>query len=308
MANITVVGSGVVGTATGRGLLAHGHSVTFVDVSPDRVEALRAEGLDASPTVDLTGPERFVFLTVPTPSGPTGYDLSVLSAAVGDVGSALRAATAVHTVVVRSTVPPGTCESMVRRGLEDASGMVAGEGFLVASNPEFLRAASALDDFLEPWMTVVGSRSQRAREGLVDLLSPFGGELRCFDDPAPAELVKCAHNLYNAAKISFWNEIWQVSRHLGIDADAVAATVARSAEGSTNIEYGIRGGAPFGGACLPKDTAGFLGFARDLGFDMKLLAAVMAVNGDMEQLVGAEISEAERALDDDGAGAVQQSA
>ena len=181
----------------------------------------------------------------------------------------------------------------MRNALEDASGKRAGSDFLLGSNPEFLRAASAVEDFLRPWMTVVGARSAEARDRLVELLSPFGGELRCFDDPAVPELIKCSHNLFNAAKISFWNEIWQVSRHLGIDPDAVAGTVARSAEGSINPNYGIRGGAPFGGACLPKDTAGFLGFSRRIGVDMKLLEAVVAVNSDMDQLVGAEIRQAE---------------
>ena len=289
MANVVVVGAGVVGTATGKGFAAHGHDVVFVDVSAERVAALRAEGLSAVTEVDLSGQPTFVFLTVPTPSNRERYDLSVLASATAGVGRALREAREVHTVVVRSTVPPGTCEGLVRSLLEGESGKVSGESFLLASNPEFLRAASALEDFLRPWMTVIASRSAEARHRLIELFAPFGGSMQVFEDPSAAELVKCAHNLYNATKISFWNEMWQVSRRLGVDPDSVATTVARSAEGSFNPCYGIRGGAPFGGACLPKDARGFLGFARDLGVQMSLLAGVLEVNEQMELLVNDEL-------------------
>jgi UDPglucose 6-dehydrogenase len=118
---------------------------------------------------------------------------------------------------------------------------------------------------------------------------PFGGEMRLFDDPATAEFIKCAHNLYNAAKISFWNEMWLVTQRLGIDHDAVSSTVANSAEGSYNPYYGIRGGAPYGGVCLPKDTNGFLGFAAALGVEMPLLTAVVTVNENLAVATQREI-------------------
>jgi len=113
---------------------------------------------------------------------------------------------------------------------------------------------------------------------LIELFDPLGGELLTFTDPAVAEFIKVVHNVFNAAKISFWNEMWQLCQALGIDADAVATTVARSAEGSFNPDYGIRGGSPFGGPCLPKDLEGMLGFARNLGVDVPLLRSVRQVN------------------------------
>jgi UDPglucose 6-dehydrogenase len=290
LSRIFIVGSGVVGSATGRGLAAAGHTVTFVDIAPARLGELAGEGLDARPALDLAGePESFVFLTLPTPNSGRGYDLTALRQGAEDVGRALAQADAHHVVVVRSTVPPGTTEDVVRPAIEAASGRQEGDGFSLAANPEFLRAASADDDFRWPWMTVVGARSRRVGERLRDLLAPFGGELRLFDDPATAELVKCAHNVYNAAKISFWNEMWLVCRRLGLDHDAVATTVAQSAEGSFNREYGIRGGAPYGGECLPKDTLGFLGFASSVGVRMPVLEAVTEVNDAMGALVTAEL-------------------
>jgi UDPglucose 6-dehydrogenase len=116
-------------------------------------------------------------------------------------------------------------------------------------------------------------------------MEPFGGELYRLRDPAAAELVKCVHNLFNATKISFWNEIWDVCRQLDVRSDEVASIVARSAEGSINAEYGTRGGKPYGGACLPKDTKGFLGFAEELGVEMPLLEAVDVVNEALRERV-----------------------
>jgi UDPglucose 6-dehydrogenase len=296
MARIVIVGAGVVGTATGKGFAQTGHSVSFVDVDPKRVETLRREGFAVSKAVDLAGTGAYVFLSPATPNDGYSYDLSALDAATTSVGEALRGATSHHTIVVRSTVPPGTCEGRVQHLLEESSGRRVGEDFSLASNPEFLRAASAREDFLMPWMTVVGSRSRRTAERLAALYRPFGGEVKTFSDPAEAELVKCAHNLYNATKISFWNEMWLVARTLGIPLDGVAQTVAHSAEGSINPEYGIRAGSAYGGACLPKDVKGFLGFAAELGLEMPMLAGVIRVNEIMAEEPGANLAAEAHAL------------
>lgn len=288
-ARIFVIGSGVVGTATGLGFLAAGHRVTFIDVAEARVSDLRARGLDAHHRLDLAGePDSVILLTLPTPHTGRAYDLSAFTAGSEAVGHALRDSAARHTVVVRSTVPPGTTDGLVRPVLERASGRTAGEGFGLASNPEFLRAATAEQDFANPWMTVIGCSDPATTERLRALLVPFGGEMRTFDDPAAAELVKCAHNIFNATKISFWNEMWLVARQIGVDLDEVSTTVARSAEGSINPLYGIRGGAPYGGVCLPKDTNGFLGYAAGVGVDMPLLRAVVETNERLEFVISHE--------------------
>lgn len=289
MTSINIIGSGVVGTATGKGLAQRGHDVSFVDVDPARVEALRHEGYAATDAVILADEPAIIFLTLPTPNDGYRWDLDYIKAGARSVGAALRGSTAVHTVVVRSTVPPGTCDKVVRPILEDASGRRADDGFALASNPEFLRARCALEDFLHPRITVIGSRSPRTLERLDDLLRPFGGELRRYREPQMAELIKCTHNLFNATKISFWNELWQVSERLGLDGATVAETVALSSEASYNTGYGIAGGAPYGGACLPKDTKGFLGFARSLGVDVPMAAATDRVNERMLALLATDI-------------------
>src|SRR5262245_17752561 len=284
MARTIIVGSGVVGSATGMGFADKGHAVQFVDVNAKRVDELRALGYAADTEIDMTGTGAFLFMTVPTPNNGNRYELSAVRAASEALGTALRGAQSFHTVVVRSTVPPGTCEHTVTPILQEASGLRAGVDFAVASNPEFLRAACAREDFLMPWMTVIGARSARTQERLGEVYAEFGGEQRTFKNPAEAELVKCAHNLYNATKISFWNELSRVAAESKLDIDAVATTVADSAEGSFNPEYGIQAGNPYGGACLPKDTRGFLGFAEDLGVEMPLLSGVIEVNETMEAI------------------------
>ena len=291
MTSITIMGSGVVGTATGMGFARHGHAVSFVDIDASRIDALRRAGCAASDQVVLGDTPSIIFLTLPTPNDGRHWNLDYIKAGTRAVGTALRASKALHTVVVRSTVPPGTCDEVVRPILEEAAGRAVNEGFALAANPEFLRARSAYEDFLHPRMTVIGARSPRTLERLDDLLRPFGGELRRFTDPRTAELIKCTHNLFNATKISFWNEVWEVSERLGLDAAAVAETVAISSEASYNAGYGISGGSPYGGACLPKDTKGFLGFAEALGVEVPMAAATDQVNERMLALATASVPE-----------------
>ena len=296
---IFIVGSGVVGTATGEGFLAAGHEVNFIDTSAARIRELESRGYDVRSEIDLSDePDSFLFLTLPTPHAGYEYDLRAFTAGSTSVGKALKASSARHTVVVRSTVPPGTTENLVQPLLEEHSGTKAGEGFDIASNPEFLRAVSAAEDFRHPWMTVIASRDAQTVERLRALLSPFGGEMRTFSNPAEAEFVKCSHNIFTAAKISFWNEMWLVAKQIGLDLDPIAATVAKSAEGSINPQYGIRGGAPYGGVCLPKDTCGFLGYADTVGVDMPLLRAVVAVNEHLEKVVSSEVEAASEQVPD----------
>lgn len=290
MEHIVIMGSGVVGTATGKGFAAHGHDVRFVDIDPQRIDTLRAEGHSASDRISLGDTPTIIFLTLPTPNDGQRWDLDVLAAGTSAVGHAIAESNGFHTVVTRSTVPPGTTEGLIGPLLEETSGKQVGQHFALASNPEFLRAQCAYEDFINPWMTVIASRSKRTVERLEQLLAPFGGDLRTFSDPALTEMIKCAHNIYNAAKISFWNEMWQVANRIGVDADTVADTVSKSAEGSFSRTYGINGGRPYGGACLPKDTKGFLGFSQQIGLEMPLLAAVDEVNETMKRLVESPVA------------------
>ncbi|MBC8163203.1 MAG: UDP-glucose/GDP-mannose dehydrogenase family protein [Roseiflexaceae bacterium] len=285
MAHILVVGAGVVGQATGKGFAKKGHAITYIDISLQTIAKLRLAGLNAMlanevcwRTVDV------VMLAVSTPSDHDRIVLDYIEAAAHDVGLGLAETDRFIPVVVRSTVPPTTTELRITPILEQASGKRAGRDFGVAMNPEFLRQVTSEQDFARPWVTVLGSSDRRTAELLDELYAPFGALIvRC--TPTEAEMVKYVNNVYNAVKISYFNEVHAICEGLGIDANLVGATVARSAESMWNPLYGIRGGVPYGGACLPKDTTAFLQFARDQGYQHLMLEATMAVNQRLEQWV-----------------------
>jgi UDPglucose 6-dehydrogenase len=282
---VLIVGSGVVGSATGGALLAKGHSVAFIDKNPERCAVLKQRGLSASTSIALPpATASIVLVSVPTPSTNTGYDLTWLEEATRSIGLAIRESKSFHIVGIRSTVAPGVCANNVTQWLEESSGKSADIGFAVASVPEFLREESASSDAEEPWITVIGARNAAARHELMELFEPLGGKLHVFDDTILAETIKIIHNCYNATKISFWNEMWLLCENLGIDQREVGEVVAHSAEGSFNPLYGIRGGYPFGGACLPKDLDGLIGFGERKQIPMPLLNAVRAVNAAIADL------------------------
>lgn len=291
MAKITVVGSGVVGQASGRGFLAHGNDVTFVDVNPAIVAKLQAEGLDARFPADVTWAEAdMTMLAINTPTVDGHIVLDHLFGAIRTLAEGLKGSTRYQIVIVRSTVPPTTTLERVRPLLEEVSGRVVGDTLGLAMNPEFLRQVSANQDFLEPWLTVFGTFGETEAAILGEMYAPFNAPIVAVDCTT-AEVIKYANNLYNATKISFFNEFHLVCERLGIDSEVVGRTVAHSAESMWNPAYGTRGGWPYGGACLPKDTAAFYEFAHGkLGLEMPVLAGTMRVNQILEERVAAPAS------------------
>ena len=287
MARMVIVGSGVVGQATGKGFAKKGHSVSYVDINPQTIARLRESGLSAmtAAEVDWNAVDT-VMLAVSTPSVNGRIVLDYIESAAMDVGHGLARTDNYITVVVRSTVPPTTTERRITRILEQASGKRVGVDFGVAMNPEFLRAVSSEQDFARPWITVLGTSDRRTAEILDELYRPFGAlVVRC--TPTEAEMIKYVNNVYNAVKISYFNEVHRICQELGIDSSLIGATVARSAESMWNPLYGTRGGVPYGGACLPKDTTAFMAFARENGWQHLMLEATMEVNRRLEENVPA---------------------
>lgn len=277
---VSIIGAGVVGQATGRGFLAHGHDVVFMDVDTRKIEALRREGLvaylPADVPADNRGPDVSI-LTVSTPTENGHVSLEPLAVAARDLGRRLKSVQQYQLVVVRSTVPPGTMEELVIPIIERESGRRVGRDFGACMNPEYLREQTATEDFLNPWIIVIGEYDRRSGDLLNALYRGF---------PCPvhrvsvreAELQKYIHNLYNAVKISFFNEMRGVSKQISIDAERIFPLVARSAEGMWNPEYGIRPLGPFAGSCLPKDTNAFLSWARDRSLEVSLLETAVHSN------------------------------
>lgn len=279
---IAVVGSGVVGTATGTGLMAQGHRVVFCDTSLERVTLLRRRGLHAVDAATLASvcPDAYL-ISVPTPvDSEGGVRLSFVEAAAQAVGRAMLDHPGWPLVVVRSTVPPGTTEDLVGPAVAFASGREPGDGFGLCMNPEFLRAVSAEQDFLHPRVIVIGALDRRSDGALREIYAPWDGVPTVSMDIRTAEATKYISNLFNATKISFFNEMHRILLAVGADPDAASAAAASGAEGLWNPTYGTRGGAPYGGECLPKDTRGFLGFAAGLGMGelMPMLKATIRIN------------------------------
>jgi UDPglucose 6-dehydrogenase len=284
---ILIIGSGVVGEATGRGFAKRGHVISYVDINPERIAQLRNAGLRATTAAGVDWDTAdIVMLTVSTPTVDDRIVLDHIESAAWDIGRGLATTDRFIAVVVRSTVPPTTTEQSLIPILEQASGKQAGIDFGVAMNPEFLRQKTAVQDFDRPWITVLGTLDRRTADILNHLYTSIGG-LVVHCTPTEAEMIKYVNNVFNAVKISYFNEIHRLCQNLGIDSNLVGAVVARSAEGMWNPLYGTRGGVPYGGACLPKDTAAFMAFCRDRGWDHLMLEAAIAVNERLEMMIPA---------------------
>lgn len=281
MARIAIIGSGVVGQATGKSLAKQGHLIIFSDTDPAKLKKLSQEGYQTSAPEALEKEQIdifFISVSTPTEEGK-GIRLDFVEAAAKTLGSgALRRLNTYSIVVVKSTLPPGTTSHLVIPILERYSGKHAGKDFGVVFEPEFLREKTALEDALAPRLIVIGSDDPHAAHVLEWVRLPYRRPI-IHTNIEEAELEKYIHNLYNATKISFFNEMRFVSEKLDVDAEKVFGLVSETAEASWNRLYGTRDFGPFDGMCLPKDTSAFLRFAKEKMFlDLPLLQAVITVN------------------------------
>ncbi|MEX0650144.1 MAG: NAD(P)-binding domain-containing protein [Candidatus Andersenbacteria bacterium] len=288
---LAIIGSGVVGQATGKGFNKVGKlDITFVDVNDQTIQKLREEGYSAIRAEDLT-PEiaDVLFISVPTPtvSGRINLDY-LIQATINIAERVLASSNSRHTIVVRSTVPPGTTEKLVIPLLEENSGKVAGKDFGVSMSPEYLREETAEEDFIQPRLITVGALDDESAKTMEEVYAAFNMPVHRLP-LAEAEAQKYVHNLYNACKISFFNEMRMVCSEAGINAEEIFPLVAQSAEACWNPTYGTKNKGPFSGSCLPKDTTAFLGWARDNHKNpMQLLDAVIAVNEDLKSQMSNE--------------------
>ena len=272
---------GVVGQATGKTFAAKGYVVTFMGGNPTKTQKLREEGFSAYARGEKMDREHdfdIAMLTVPTPTKNGKIDLSIMESACIDLGTRMKQQKNYSLVVVKSTVPPGTTEELVIPTIEKHSGKKAGVDFGVCMNPEYLREVSAFEDTFNTWFVLIGELDQKSGDILE---SVYKGKFEC---PIlrcklkEAEMQKYVHNLYNATKISFFNEMRQVAQHLEIDAEKIFAYTAVSCEGMWNPKYGTKNLGPYSGACLPKDTQAFFHWATLRNYSMQLLKAVIDVN------------------------------
>ena len=287
--SICIVGPGIVGQATGKVLVKKGIKVGFLGIIREQIEDLKKEGYTAFTKDELlNGSYNFdiTMFTVPTPTVNGTIDLSILEHASADLGKRLRLFKKYHLVVVKSTVPPGTTENLVIPTIEKYSGKKAGRDFGACMNPEYLREKTAYDDTLNPWMILVGEYDKKSGD-MLDLIykDKFGCPIyRC--ELKTAEMQKYVHNLYNAVKITFFNEMRGIGKEIGADTEKMFKLAAISAEGMWNPKYGIGDRGPFDGSCLPKDTQAFFHWSQTWGFDASLLRTVIDVNNKLTNKLG----------------------
>ncbi len=305
--NISVFGLGYVGAVVCGCLTKLGHSVVGVDVRAAKVrlvnagqspiaepglaellaEAQRSGRLRASEdTAEAVLATDLSMICVGTPSGPDGdLDLSFVQRVCEQIGAALRTKSTFHAVVMRSTVLPGSVEGTMVPALEAASGKVCGRDFGVAMNPEFLREATAIQDFFHPPKTVVGARPGDAAGDMTAAIYQGLEAPLIRTSVKTAEMVKYVDNVFHALKITFANEIGGVCKALGIDSHEVMDIFCQDRKLNISPAY-LKPGFAFGGSCLPKDLRGLLGAARRLAVPLPVIAAIGVSNrGQVERAV-----------------------
>ena len=281
---ISIIGSGWVGTAVGRGFAEMGYEVIFYDIVNKSLPNFTKDINYAIQNSDAS------FICVPTPTTNEGIYLSYIKEASKNIGKALSNKDGYHLVVVKSTVVPGTTEEVVIPILEEYSGKSAREGEIgVCMNPEFLTEISESwskdkgykKDFFTEDRIVIGEYDKKSGDVFEELYKPLNKPI-FRTDLKTAELIKYASNCILATKISYWNEIFLICKELGVNSQAVADVVGLDPRIG---KYGTVHGKAFGGTCLPKDLKAFVSFAEKY-HKARLLKAVDDINEEMREKYG----------------------
>ncbi len=292
--NISVIGTGYVGTVSAACFAELGHNVICVDIDKAKIDQINAgippiyeEGLSellkkhAGKRLKATSDYDFVvmnsevsFICVGTPTDADGnIDLSIVKAASQSLGESLKKKKEYHVVVVKSTVVPETTEKVVLPIIEKRSGKHPDE-FGIAMNPEFLREGKAVHDFMHPDKIVVGALDKKTGDTVASLYKGIKCEITR-TNPRTAEMIKYVNNAFLATKISFSNEVGNICKQLGIDTYEVMSAVGKDFRIGPHF---LNSGAGFGGSCFPKDVKALIGKAREIGYEPVLLSSVIKVN------------------------------
>jgi GDP-mannose 6-dehydrogenase len=217
------------------------------------------------------------FVCVGTPSQSNGnLDLSYIRRVCEQIGQALKTKSTRHTIVIRSTIVPGTMHKIVIPVLEEFSGKKAGTDFGVCHNPEFLREGSAVKDFNSPPKTVIGELDKASGDILVELYKKLDAPL-IRTDLETAEMVKYVDNSWHALKIGFANEIGNLCKSFGIDAHAVMKIFIQDKKLNISPAYLLPGFA-FGGSCLPKDLRALSYQAKMHDLELPIMTSILPSN------------------------------
>ena len=295
---VVVVGLGYVGSVCSACLASRGHTVVGVDTSRFKVDCLergespivekdlgeliaaaKAAGrlratthiAEAMPGADI------VLVCVGTPSAEDGsLNLDHVRRACAEVGSAIRSTGRFTTVVMRSTMLPGSVLQQLAPVIEQACGGKAGADFGIAYNPEFLREGTAVADFFGAEYTVIGAGCERAAQSLRDVYAGVGGEMVVTSIPA-AEMLKYVNNSFHALKVAFANEVGRICKREGIDSHEVMRIMVKDTKLNLSPYY-LSPGFAFGGSCLPKDVRAITAKSREHRLELPVLQNIMRSN------------------------------
>ena len=297
---ISVFGLGYVGSVTAACLAHLGNRIVGVDLNPSKVEMLESgrspilePGLEEivaesskacrlHATTDSTSAvmsTEMSFISVGTPSQRNGkLDLKGIQHVCEQIGAALKQKQDHHWVILRSTVLPGTTESVVLPIIEAHSGKKAGVDFGVCFAPEFLREGSAVADFFEPPFTILGTTHSQKLDSLRGLFDWAPGP-HYETSPATAEMVKYICNAFHALKVGFANEVGTLCREMGVDTETAAQIFISDTRLNISPAY-LKPGFAFGGSCLPKDLRALAYRAKELDLQLPLIESLMPSNAE----------------------------
>jgi len=292
--NISIFGLGYVGAVTAGCLSNRDHRIVGVDVQAQKVESFNQgvapivePGLDVllksasekgllratSDCDEAIASTDVSIVCVGTPSAVSGaLDLSFVRGVIAQIAEALRRTGKAHAIVMRSTMLPGSTEALVEELLADLEKNGTVQVFFY---PEFLRESTAVADFENPSLVVVGTRDGASPPKKLSL-ELFGENAQVVNWPT-AELVKYACNSFHATKIVFANEVGRFAKELGIDSQAVMGLLCRDTKLNLSPYY-LKPGNPFGGSCLPKDIRALTDHSRKSGLNLPLIESLLASN------------------------------
>ena len=292
MTKISIIGSGTVGTATGKGLDKLGHKVIFNDISSQRLSSIKKDGYKVTTSIkEAISKTEVSFICVNTPVINKVQDLSSLFSALSDIKDALNSINKFHLLVFRSTFLPGTMRKMVTGYLKRNCILKIKENYDVIYNPEFLREKTALQDYLNPDRIVIGIGEKAKGKsflpaevnsvGLTTLKDLYKSFLCPFiiTSYENAEMIKFASNCFLALKISYFNEISMLCHKIGLDDKVVSSAVAMDKRIG---KYGTEPGKPFSGSCLPKDMELFTSLVKELKVKPDLIKVSVDINKKIE--------------------------
>lgn len=295
---VSIFGLGYVGAVSAGCLAADGHEIWGVDQAQTKVELINA---GQSPIIEAGLQEiiaasvaagnlratrnaheaihktELSFVCVGTPSRANGgLDVTHIRRVCEEIGTALKSKAGRHTVVIRSTILPGTMRRVVIPALEEYSAKRAGTDFGVCANPEFLREGSAVQDFQCPAKTVIGELNERSGDALAALYAKFDAPL-IRTGLETAEMIKYIENSWHALKVGFANEIGNLCKQLGVNAHETMEIFCLDRKLNISPAY-LSPGFAFGGSCLPKDLRALIYTANAQGLELPILSSILRSN------------------------------